>query len=166
LQIDNIQHNSALEAAIAWLIGQRVIREPLDVRRKLEESSGNFSSYYNGKLTPSKRFSLKFKEAYNVDLADFEDGKWPEDGKPGYSPGSLKDKEEIIRLLKEKEQLQINLSALIGKIANIEKTVSENKRLLSSLVAEYDIEGDQQREGGTVRGHQKSAKKGTKKNGS
>lgn len=64
--------NTALEAAVAYLIGKGIIKKDIDVVNVLRMSKGTFSAYKSGKIPPSENFIQKFESQYGIRLADFE----------------------------------------------------------------------------------------------
>jgi len=68
---DTESFKTAVEAAVAFLIGKGIIKKDIDVVNALRMSKGTFSAYKSGKTPPSENFIQKFENYYGIRLADF-----------------------------------------------------------------------------------------------
>lgn len=66
---------TAIEAAVAYLIGKGVVKRDIDIVNALKMSKGTFSAYKSGKTPPSENFVQKFESHFNIQLAEFQPGE-------------------------------------------------------------------------------------------
>lgn len=72
MQIVSKPFRTALEAAVAYLIGNGTVKKDIDIVEALDMSKGTFSAYKSGKTHPSENFIQKFENTYDIKLADFQ----------------------------------------------------------------------------------------------
>jgi len=105
---------TALEAAVAYLIGMGVVKKDADVCEATGEQKGNFSSFKSGAVKPTKNFVLKFEDHYRLKLSDFdpdhyslEDYILKKKSGPSQVPDHL-----LTTLKKQIQELQLSLQTL------------------------------------------------------
>ena len=69
--MDKNQYSTALQNAVAFLKGQKIIKKEIEISIDTGFSKGAVSNYITGKQQPSKNFIDKFAEVYSLDLNQF-----------------------------------------------------------------------------------------------
>lgn len=68
------QASKALQNAVAYLKGQKLIKKEIEISIQTGFSKGTISSYLSGNHVPSENFIKKFQEVFNIDLRKFTEG--------------------------------------------------------------------------------------------
>lgn len=69
--MDKSAVNTALQNAVAFLKGQKIIKKDSEISLQTGYSPGSVSTYISGNTMPSKNFIAKFQEVFKLDLKDF-----------------------------------------------------------------------------------------------
>jgi transcriptional regulator with XRE-family HTH domain len=72
-KLDKTQYGIALQNAVAYLKGKKIIRKEQEISAALKVSKVTVSSYVTGRQLPSMNFIEKFEQVYKLSLADFLD---------------------------------------------------------------------------------------------
>lgn len=72
INMDKTQYSKALQNAVAYLKGQKILKKEIEISMKTGFSKGSVSNYLTGSQTPSVNFIDKFQEVYNLNLEDFK----------------------------------------------------------------------------------------------
>jgi len=88
---------TALQNAVAFLKGQKIIKKEIDISLQTGYAKGSISAYLTGLSTPSKNFLAKFQEVYNLNLDDFAKESPVVENTHGEGLGSLLRIESLVR---------------------------------------------------------------------
>lgn len=122
-----------VEAAVAYLIGQGIIKRDAEIVQALGMSKGTFSAYKSGKTEPSRNFVQAFENKYHIKLEDFNLGE---------SSSSSDEDEELSNdsvgeIDRDTMQLKIinNLAEGSSKLSNSQLINAQTLQYLTAIIA-------------------------------
>jgi transcriptional regulator with XRE-family HTH domain len=97
-KIDKDSVVAALQNAVAYLKGKKLIKKENEISLQTGFSKGSVSSYLSGNQKPSQNFLNKFEEVYGIKLSNFEAAPPVEVDNPGVAFESIIRTEAISRV--------------------------------------------------------------------